>query len=112
MRKLLTIHGGYHPKADIYHLFVPRKQGGRSLMQLEEALIVEMTKLVECVDGNEDPLIQIVRMHQHNINLAVLQTAGLLKSEVQRGARQIKGSRTEKTKERWRAKRMHGRFAM
>jgi len=32
-------------------------------MQLEEAYIVEITKLVECVDRKEDPLIQIVRMH-------------------------------------------------
>jgi hypothetical protein len=27
-RKLLTIHGQHHPKADVDHLYVPRKQGG------------------------------------------------------------------------------------
>ena len=27
MRKLLTIHGQHHPKADIDRLYVPRKQG-------------------------------------------------------------------------------------
>jgi len=107
VRKQLTIHGQHHPKADVYRLFVPRKQGGRGLMQLEEVYIVEITKLVECVDGEEDPLIQIVRTHQH-INLAVLQTARLLKTEVQRGARQIRGSIAGKTKERWRGKTMHG----
>jgi len=37
MRKLLTIHGQHHLKADSDHLYVPRKQGGRGLMQLEEA---------------------------------------------------------------------------
>jgi hypothetical protein len=36
-RKLLTTHGQHHPKADIDCLYVPRKQGGRSLMHLEEA---------------------------------------------------------------------------
>jgi hypothetical protein len=36
-RKLLTIYGQYHPKADVERLCVPRKQGGRGLMQLEEA---------------------------------------------------------------------------
>jgi hypothetical protein len=37
-RKLLTIHGQHHPKADVDHLYVPRKRGGRGLMQLEEEL--------------------------------------------------------------------------
>ena len=50
-------------------------------MQLEEANLVEITKLVEYVDRKEDPLVHIVRMHQHNINLAVLQTARCLKTE-------------------------------
>jgi hypothetical protein len=46
-RKLLTIHGQPHPKADVDRLIVPRKQGGRGLMQLDAAHAVEITKLVE-----------------------------------------------------------------
>ena len=49
-RKLLTIHGQHHPKANVDRLYVPRKQGGRGLMQLETAQAVEITKLVEYVD--------------------------------------------------------------
>jgi hypothetical protein len=52
-------------------------------MQVEEAYIVEITKLVEYADWKEEPLIQIVRTHQHNINSAVLQTDKRLKTEVQ-----------------------------
>jgi hypothetical protein len=63
-RKLLTIHGQHHPKADVDHLYVPRKQGGRGLMQLEAAHAVEITKMVEYVDRKEDPLIQVVRTHR------------------------------------------------
>jgi len=63
-RKLLTIHGQHHPKADVDCLYVPRKQGGRGLMQLEAAHSVEITKLVEYIDKKEDPLIQVVRTHQ------------------------------------------------
>ena len=48
-RKLLTIHGQHHPKADVDRLYVPRKQGGRGLMQLEAAHAVEITKFVEYV---------------------------------------------------------------
>ena len=103
-RKLLTIHGQHHPKADVDRLYVPRKQGGRGLMQLEAAYAVEITKLMEYVDRKEDPLIQVVRTHQHNINSALLQTARCLKSEVQRETRKIKVSIAEKTKERWHGK--------
>ena len=74
-RKLLTIHGEHHPKADADRLYFPRQQGGRGLMQLEETYTVEITKLVEYADRKEDPLIQIVRIHQHITNSAVLQTA-------------------------------------
>ena len=62
-RKLLTIHGQHHPKADVDRLYVPRKQGGGGLMQLEAAHAVEITKLVEFLDRKEDPLIQVVRTH-------------------------------------------------
>jgi hypothetical protein len=37
-------------KAGVDRLYVPRKQGGRGLMQLEAAHAVEITKLVEYVD--------------------------------------------------------------
>ena len=36
-RKLLTINGQHHTKADVDRLYVPRKQGGRGLTQLEAA---------------------------------------------------------------------------
>jgi len=66
-------------------------------MQSEEAYAVEITKLVEYADRNEDSLIQIVRMHQHNINSAVLQTPNCLKTKVQLGTKQNKDSIAEKT---------------
>jgi len=62
-------------------------------MQLEEAYAAEITKLVEYVDRNEDPLIQTVITHHHNINSILLQTARRLET------RQIKDSIAEKTKE-------------
>ena len=97
-RKLLTIHGQHHPKADVDHLYVPRKQGGRGLMQLEAAHEVEITKLMEYVDRKEDPLIKVVRTHQHNTNSAVLQTARCLKAEVQKETKIKEHSRENKRK--------------
>jgi len=109
-RKLLTIHGQRHPKADVDRLYVPRKQGGRGLMQLKAAHAVEITKLVEYVDRKEYPLIQVVRTQQHNTDSAVLQTARYLKTKVQRETRKMKESIVEKTKERWQGKRLHGQL--
>jgi hypothetical protein len=83
-RNLLTIHGQHHPKAEVDRLNVPRKQGERGLMHLEEAYIVEITTVMECVDNNEDPIIQIVRTHQHNTASATVQKAIGLKIELHR----------------------------
>jgi hypothetical protein len=91
-------------------LYVPSKQGGRELMQLEEAYIIEITKLMEYVDSTEDSLIQIVRTHQNNSNSAMVRTTRSLKKELLKGTRQIKDSIAEKTKERWWGKRMHRQF--
>jgi len=79
-------------------------------MRLEVAHAVEITKLVEYVNRKEDPLIQVVRTHQHNTDSAVLQTARCLKKEIQKETRKIKDSIAEKTKERWHGKRMHGQL--
>ena len=67
-------------------------------MQLEAAHAVEITTLAEYVDGKEDPLIQVVRTHQHNNDSAVLQAARCLKTEVQKETRKMKDSIAEKTK--------------
>ena len=80
-------------------------------MQLDAVHAVEITKLVEYVDRKEDSLIQVVRTQQHNTDSAVLQTSRCLKTEVQKETRKLKGSIAEKTKERWRGKRMHGQLS-
>ena len=79
-------------------------------MQLEAAHAVEITKLAEYVGRKEDPLIQVVRTHQHNTDSIVLQTARCLKTEAQKETRKMKDRITEKTKEKWHGKRMHGQF--
>jgi hypothetical protein len=71
-RKMLTTYRQHHRRADIDHLYVPRKEGGRGLMQVEGAYIAEILNLEEYVESKEDPLIQIVRTHQHNTNSALL----------------------------------------
>jgi len=45
-------------------------ENGGGLRQLDKAYVGEITKLVETVDRKEEPLSQIVRLHQH-INSAM-----------------------------------------
>jgi len=78
----------------------PENKRGRGLMQLEAAHAVEITKLVEYVDRKEDPLIQVVRIHQYNTDSAVLETAKCLKTDVQRETRKMKESIAEKKKKK------------
>jgi len=66
IRKLLAIHGHYHNKADVDSCYVPRKRKRRGLIQLEEAYIAAVTRLMEYAQSKEDPLIQTVRTHQQS----------------------------------------------
>ena len=67
-------------------------------MQLEAAYAVQITKLVEYVNRKEDPLIQVVRTHQHNTNSAALQTARCFKTEVKRNKKNGQHSGENKRK--------------
>jgi hypothetical protein len=109
-RKMLTIHGQIHPRADIDRLYVTRKEGGRGLMQVEGAYIAETLNLVKYVENKEDPLIQIVRTHQHNTNSALLQTTNKFENSFQSETKQIKSIIPQNLKEKWEEKRMHGQF--
>jgi hypothetical protein len=48
---MLTIYEQHHPGAGIDRLYVPRKEGGRGLMQVEGAYIAETLNLVEYVES-------------------------------------------------------------
>jgi hypothetical protein len=89
-RKLLTIHGEHHTKADVDRLLVPTKQRGRELKQTTEAYVVGITKLVEYVESKKDSLMRIVRKHPHTISSTKLPRAKRLKIELQTEKRQIK----------------------
>jgi hypothetical protein len=73
-RKMPTIHRQHHPRTDTDRLYVPRKDGGRGLMQIEGAYTAEIIKLEECVEHTEDPLMQIFMTHQHNTNSTLCQS--------------------------------------
>jgi len=98
-RKLLTVHGERHTKADVDRILVPTKQGGREPKQTTEAYVIGITELVDYVGSKKDPLIWIVRIQQHAINSTKLPRAKLLKIELQTEASQIKDRIAENREE-------------
>jgi hypothetical protein len=68
-KKILTLCGQHHPRADIDRLYVPRKGGG--VTQIEAAYITGTTKVAKYIAWSENPLLQIVRPHQHNANASL-----------------------------------------
>jgi hypothetical protein len=93
----------HHPKADVDRLYVPRKDGGRGLMQIEGAIIAAVIKLKEYMEHTDDPLMQIVRTHQHNTSSTLFHTATNLQKSLQSDTKQIKTIIARKLKERWEA---------
>jgi hypothetical protein len=100
-RKMLTIHGQHHPRAEIGHLYVLRKEGGRGLMQVEGAYTAETVKMVEYVESKDDPLKQIVGTHQHNTDSTLFQTVNIFKKSFQRESKQIKTMIALNINEKW-----------
>lgn len=45
IRKILTLNGLLHPRADVHRLYVPRRDGGRGLPQIESIVNNTLTNL-------------------------------------------------------------------
>ena len=58
---MFTIYGALHPKSDVDRLYIPRKEGGRGLISIEDCIELAIRGLEVCVHGSEERLIQAVR---------------------------------------------------
>jgi len=65
-RKMLTMYKMHHPKADIYRLYVKRKERGRGLVQAEAAYKAEIINIAEYLNTKykEDQFVNIVNVHE------------------------------------------------
>ena len=55
---MFTIYGGLHPKSDADRLYIPRKDGGRGLVAIEDCVELEVRRLQAYVYGSEERLIR------------------------------------------------------
>ena len=59
--KLFTIYGALRPKSDVDRLYIPRKEGGRGLISIEDCVELAIRDVVVYIHGNEERLKQAAR---------------------------------------------------
>ena len=94
-RKLFTRYGALHPKLDADRLYIPRKEGRRGLISIEDCVELAIRVLEVYGHGSEERLIQSDRED----NIYGLEAASVLKR-----------SKKEKRLEDWEEKVLHGQY--
>ena len=94
-RKLFTIYGALHPRSDVDRLYIPRKEGGRGLILIEDFVELAIRGLEVYFHGSEERLIQ---------------AAGGNKIDDLAAASVLKRSRKEKRLEDWEEKVLHDQY--
>ena len=58
---MLTIYGALHHKSDVDRSYIPRKEGGRDLLSIENCVKLAMRGLEVYVHGSKERLIEAAR---------------------------------------------------
>ena len=127
-RKLLTMGKMHHPKADKDRLYLPRKSGGRGLIQIKRAYKTTTIGLNAYINNTGDKLLGIVRDHDKIRNTKSLHyeakkfekefdmptTTIMLNETVIEYARRIKRKTKDLALEQlqnvWKEKPLHGQY--
>ena len=59
-RKLMTMYGVHHPKADVDRLYLQRCEGGRGLLGLEDCVQVEVHSLEKYLSTSKEKILKEV----------------------------------------------------
>ena len=92
---MFTIFGALHPKSDVDRLYIPRIEGGRDLISINDC--VELA-------------IRDLEVHVHRIEERLIQAARGDKIEGLEAASVLKRSKKEKRLEHWEEKVLHGQY--
>ncbi|XP_068697162.1 uncharacterized protein [Montipora foliosa] len=95
-RKLLTMHNGLHPKSNVDRIYIPREEGGRGLISVEDCVESATLGLERYINDSDERLIKAAKKISggHNNETAV----------------DYKIRKKNERKEQWREKVMHGQF--
>ena len=85
----MTMHKALHPGDDVDRLYVPRKEGGRGLANIEDNVNASIQRLEDNIEKHKGGLITAIRNNTDN----------------------TRDNRMTKTrKQKWEEKQIHGRF--
>ena len=59
-RKLMTMYGSHHPKADVDRLYLKRCEAGRGLLGLEDCVQVEVHSLEKYLSTSKEKILKEV----------------------------------------------------
>ena len=96
-RKLLKVHGTFHPRSDVDRLYLPRGKGGRGLMSCESCVRAEENGIGWYVKNTVEPLLILVRQ------------GGIINTEECVTKEEYKRSKTEEREQKW-SNKMYGQF--
>ena len=61
-RKLMTMHNALHPKSNVDRLYLPRKDGGRGLLGVEDTVNIAKVSLKKYVNNSTERLLSSLRI--------------------------------------------------
>ena len=59
-RTLIILHKALHPRDDVDRLYVPRKEGGRGLVSIEDSVDASIQRLEDNIEKHEQGLITVI----------------------------------------------------
>ena len=92
---MFIIYGALHPKSDVDRLYIPRKEGGRGLISIEDCVELAIRGLEVYFNGSEERLIQAAT----GDTIDGLEAASVLNR-----------SKKEKRLEEWEEEVLHGQY--
>ena len=96
-RKITTINKELNPRSDVARIYLPRKKGGRSLINCESCVRREENNLSWCVRIVDALLRKVGDSNEVNISEAV-------------DPKEYKVNEVKETENEWNQKRMHGQY--
>eukprot|EP00794_Sanderia_malayensis_P000862 gene862-154_t len=125
-RKLLTSNRMHHPKADVDCLYLPRRNGGRGIINLETAYKTSTIGMATYLSVSKDWMINLVHQHEQSNKLFSINKEGRKyerefefvdnfdRNDELPATKQAKSSKLgmKQATERWNQKSLHGKYPL
>ena len=95
-RKLLTIHGALHARSNVSRLYLPRREGGRGLISVEDAINIEERNINVYVCQSQERLLKAAWKRKNDNEIET--------------PKEYKEKMKRKRTEDWSGKQLHGQF--